>query len=160
MQRIAEHAPDPSPTIEAARPAPRAHRRLLWIIALLSLAFAVDAAAELVLPILLALLLALLLEPAVAVLARLRIPLPLGAAIVVLAVAVLSVLAWHLSGPAQTWINAGPVTLDRVEAKLRVVFRPVEAIKDATDRVAESPRATSRRRPAPWPWSARFRSRC
>jgi predicted PurR-regulated permease PerM len=112
--------------------------RALWIVALLAIAFTLNAAASLILPILLAAVLSLLLSPAVGLLVRWRVPQALAAALVVTAlVAAVVVLAAHLYAPVQRWANAGPAEVRMLEHKLRILRRPVEAVREAGDKVAQ-----------------------
>jgi predicted PurR-regulated permease PerM len=112
--------------------------RALWILALLAIAFTLNAAASLILPILLAAVLSLLLSPAVGLLVRAHVPQALAAALVVAAlVAGVFALAAHLYGPVQGWANAGPAEVRMLEQKLRILRRPVEAVREAGDKVAQ-----------------------
>ena len=105
---------------------------------LLGVLVALYLARAILLPVLIAMLLALLLSPVVALFERMRLPRPLGALIVLVAVlAALGGLGMRLSGPAQQWLNAGPQQMAQLRYKLRLLTRPVEAVKGATDRVAE-----------------------
>jgi predicted PurR-regulated permease PerM len=90
------------------------------------------------LPIVLALLLSLLLSPLVRLLRKLRLPEPLGAGIVLLALlGALGGGIYELSGPAYDWMQKAPNSLRRVEAKLRELKRPVLLFGRATEQVAK-----------------------
>jgi predicted PurR-regulated permease PerM len=116
----------------------RSIRAASWVLVSLAVAFTLYLAASLLLPILLAAMLALLLTPLVEALTRIKVPQPAAAALVVLAVlAALGALALQLAGPAQRWIDSAPAELRKIEARLRVIKRPVEAVREATDKVAE-----------------------
>jgi predicted PurR-regulated permease PerM len=122
--------------LHTLRPSPRI-ARALWIVALLAVAFTLKAAASLILPILLAAILALLLSPGVGLLVRARVPQTLAAALVVATlVALVFALAVNLYAPVQRWANAGPAEVRMLEHKLRVLRRPVEAVREAGDKVA------------------------
>jgi predicted PurR-regulated permease PerM len=126
----------PGVTATAWRPSSRV-ARALWIVALLAVAFTLKAAASLILPILLAAILALLLSPGVALLVRARVPQALAAALMVTAVvALVFALGANLYTPVQRWANAGPAEVRMLEQKLRVLRRPVEAVREAGDKVA------------------------
>ena len=84
-------------------------------------------------PIVLALLLSFLLAPLVSGLARLHLPTPLGAAIVLLAIlAVVGYGAYWLSGPAAGWMEQIPQSLERLEAKVQTMKESVAEISKAT----------------------------
>lgn len=91
------------------------------------------------LPIVLALLFSLLLLPFVRLLKKfLRIPEPLGAGLVLIALLGLLVGGlYELSGPAYEWMQKAPASLHRVEAKLRELKRPVLLFGRATEQVAK-----------------------
>jgi predicted PurR-regulated permease PerM len=87
-------------------------------------------------PIVLALLLSFLLAPLVSGLARLHLPTPLGAAIVVLAIlAVVGSGAYWLSGPAAGWMEQIPQSLERLETKVQTMKESVAEISKATQQV-------------------------
>jgi predicted PurR-regulated permease PerM len=87
-------------------------------------------------PIVLALLLSFLLAPLVSGLARLHLPTPLGAAIVVLAIlAVVGSGAYWLSGPAAGWMEQIPQSLERLETKVQTMKKSVAEISKATQQV-------------------------
>jgi predicted PurR-regulated permease PerM len=90
------------------------------------------------LPVVLALLLSLLLSPLVRGLRRLRIPEPVGAGLVLLALLGLLVGGlYELSGPAYDWMQRAPNSLHRVETRLRQLKRPVLLFGRATEQVAK-----------------------
>ena len=83
-------------------------------------------------PLTLALALHALLRPLVRGLERLRIPTPLGAAIIVLgAVAVGLTAAWSLSGPVATWVEKAPTSFANARVKLSNIVRPLDRLTDA-----------------------------
>ena len=93
-------------------------------------------ARTLILPILIAVLLTLLLGPAVAGLKRLRIPEPIGAILVlVLLVSALFGTVSQLYEPAQRWLQMSDRDLVPLRKKLADLRRPVEAVKNASDKV-------------------------
>jgi predicted PurR-regulated permease PerM len=113
----------------------------LLLLAVLACAY---VARSLLFPIIMAVVLALLLRPGVIVLQRLRIGESIGAALVLaLVLAALGALATHLYEPAARWAEMGPSEIRRLEKKLRDVSRPVQAVRDATDKVAELANATA-----------------
>lgn len=92
-----------------------------------------------VLPIVLAVLLDFVLSPVVRAMHRIRIPVPLGAGILVLSlVGALGFGVYELSGPAQTWVASAPASMKKVEAKLRVLRKPIDQVTKTADQVAEA----------------------
>lgn len=105
----------------------------LFIIALL---FALHYAQALVLPVVVAILLTLLLSPCVRAQRRIGIPEPLGAGIVVLALlAVVGTGVYRLAEPAISWVQMAPRGLNELESKVRKLTRPVQEVKEATEKV-------------------------
>jgi predicted PurR-regulated permease PerM len=141
----AAHAEPAAPAVQVA-PAPPAQRiqhlrslRLAaWILVGIAIAYTLHLAATLLLPILLAAMLAVLLTPPVAALTRYGVPQYVAAAMVVIAsIAALAILGLYLYAPVQRWLDAGPAELRRIESKVRLLKRPVTAVKEATEKVAE-----------------------
>jgi predicted PurR-regulated permease PerM len=65
------------------------------------------------------------------------VPQALAAALVVTAlVALVFALGANLYAPVQRWANAGPAEVRMLEHKLRILRRPVEAVREAGDKVA------------------------
>jgi predicted PurR-regulated permease PerM len=88
------------------------------------------------LPIVFAVLLDFLLSPVIRALERIRIPAPLGAALVLLLVlGAASVAVYELSGPAQNWIAKAPASLASAGTKLRELQQPVEKVAETAERV-------------------------
>jgi predicted PurR-regulated permease PerM len=105
----------------------------------LALVGALYVSRPLLLPILIAVLLALLLTPLVALLERLRIPRGLAAVAVVSTLLLLiGTLGSYLYGPAQKWMNVGPVQIAELREKFSVLRVPVEAVQDVTEKVTEA----------------------
>jgi predicted PurR-regulated permease PerM len=91
-------------------------------------------------PIALALGLHALLRPLVRGLERVRIPTPLGAAIIVLgAVAVGLTAAWSLSGPVAVWVEKAPASFAAARAKLSDIVRPLDRLTDAAVGAHDAP---------------------
>src|SRR3989442_7006597 len=77
-------------------------------------------------PLALAVCFQVLLTPVVRVLGRLRLPAPVGAAIVVLrALAVLGVGGWTLLRPVSAWVVKAPSNIATPRPKLRNLGRPL-----------------------------------
>jgi predicted PurR-regulated permease PerM len=94
-----------------------------------------------VVPVLFAMFLALLLSPAVAALARWRVPRAVAAAIVVAALVAAVALALNATWPpARAWLDAAPATMRVLERKLQPVTRiiaKVESVSEQAGRVAD-----------------------
>lgn len=117
---------------------PLSVRRALLALVVIAAGFTLYLMASFLLPIMVAGMLALLLAPAVGALVRLRIPQPLGAGIVLLAVlAFLGVVGMHVTAPVQKWIETAPRELKRLERKIDTLMRPVTAVREATEKVTE-----------------------
>jgi len=102
------------------------------LIAVVLSAVALALGREFFIPIALALCFQALLTPVVRGLGRLRLPAPVGAAIVVLGVlAVLVVGGWALSGPVSDWVNEAPANIAIARRKLREIGRPLDRLSDA-----------------------------
>jgi predicted PurR-regulated permease PerM len=100
------------------------------------------------LPIAIAVILNLLLSPVVRGLKRLRVPEPIGAALVVVSlIGTLGFGVYALALPAQQWLARGPESLDRLQGKLAELRRPVEAVSRTAERVERA--AKSNDGPAP-----------
>jgi predicted PurR-regulated permease PerM len=88
------------------------------------------------LPIVLAVLLDFLLSPLIRALKRVRIPEPLGAALVVLGLlGVLGGAAYTLADPAREWMQKAPQSLAKVQSRIRELRRPVEQVTRTAEQV-------------------------
>lgn len=103
----------------------------------------------LLIPLVLAAFLAVILAPAVRGLRGwLRLPQPLGAALVVLALgAALIYGVYRLSGPAAMWLETAPGSLREIEARIDTFRQTVEELSEATSRVEEMAEVEGARRP-------------
>ena len=114
---------------------------------LLGILYTLYFARAFLLPITIATLLNFLLSPAVRALKRLRLPEPLGAALVVLGLLGLSgVGAYQIAGPAQEWLAKGPGSLSQAWSRLEGLRRPVERVTHTAEQVEQ---AASGRGPQP-----------
>src|SRR5512140_2478723 len=110
----------------------------------LALFYTLYFARAFILPILLAILLNFLLSPVVRALKRLRIPVPLGAGIIVLAlVGGIGYGVYRLSGPAQELIASAPASMGKVQVKLRSIRRPIDQVSRTADKMAEATNTSS-----------------
>jgi predicted PurR-regulated permease PerM len=116
------------------------------IIAVILSVAALALGKEFFIPIALALCFQALLTPVVRGLGRLRLPAPVGAAIVVLgALAAFAIGGWALSGPVSAWVDKAPSNIATARRKLRELGRPLDRLTDAA---SGEPAATAPARPA------------
>jgi len=87
-------------------------------------------------PIVLAVMLDFLLSPIIRALKRVRIPEPVGAALVLLVgLGLFAGGIYSLAEPAQAWITRAPVSIHRIESKLRSIRGPVEQVSKTAEQV-------------------------
>jgi predicted PurR-regulated permease PerM len=105
---------------------------LFWLAALGAVFFA----RSLLMPVVLAVLFTLLLAPLVTLLKKWRIHEAIGAGVVVtLLVAGVGAGLYFLTNPALDWLDRSPRALREVEVKLLKLQRPVEEVREATERL-------------------------
>jgi predicted PurR-regulated permease PerM len=105
---------------------------------LLALFYSFYFARDVLLPVVLAVLLTLILSPAVRALRKLRLPEPVGAAVVVVALlAAFGFAVYSLIDPAMEWIGKVPDTMTQVEYKVRGIKKSVQDVTKAADKVEE-----------------------
>lgn len=115
--------------------------RGLFVLAVLGTLY---LAREVVLPVVLALMLSIILTPLVRAMNRLRIPAPLGAALILgVLFAAVGGGAYHLAEPANVWLAKAPeamrvigVKLSHVTGQVKVVAKATEQVQDATEDLA------------------------
>jgi predicted PurR-regulated permease PerM len=105
----------------------------LLIVTTLAVIGAMYLAREVILPIVLALVLKLLLQPIVDLLSeKLRIPQPVGALILIVALfGSIAAVGFTVSGPATGWIQKTPEVLPDIKDKLVVLREPIEYLQRA-----------------------------
>lgn len=87
-------------------------------------------------PVVVAILLDFLLSPAVRALRKLKIPEPLGAGIVMLAlIALLAGVTYNLAAPAADWMRRAPATMNLARNKLAALRGPMEQVSRAAEQV-------------------------
>ena len=93
-------------------------------------------ARDFILPILLAWILSSLLAPIVRLFKRVRIPEPLSALFIILALlGILSYGVYSLSDPVAAWVHRAPQVLTDVRAKLHNFIRPVAQVQQTTKEI-------------------------
>ncbi len=130
--------PDLSRTASAMESV-RARSANLTVLTVLAVLYTLYFAREFLLPIVFALLLSFLFSPVVRALARIRVPTPLGAGIII--VVILSVIgsgAFGLSGSIREWAASAPQTLAVAEAKLGKLVRPIQRASNTAEQVAHA----------------------
>ena len=141
----------PIPDLEKTGEAVADHRHrstAITILALLALLYTLYFARDFLIPIVYAVLLNFLLSPAIRALARLRVPPPLSAAVVVLALlGALGGATYALAGPAQRWATTAPQTVTRAELKLRHLIRPVQQVSNQVEQAAGAVGSAANRNP-------------
>jgi predicted PurR-regulated permease PerM len=91
------------------------------------------------LPVILAVLLDFLLSPLIRGLKRARIPEPLGAALVIIALlGTAGVAGYGLSGPAKEWVTKLPGSMREAEDRLRKLRKPVEQVSKTAQQVEQA----------------------
>jgi predicted PurR-regulated permease PerM len=110
---------------------------LLGIFGLL-LFYTLYFASEIVLPIVFAFVLFLLLQPSMRIFARLHVPKPIAALLIIaLFFSGVTGLGFSLSGPAANWIAKAPESLPRLEQRLSIFRAPVASMQKASNEVAK-----------------------
>jgi predicted PurR-regulated permease PerM len=118
------------------------------ILSVLATLYTLFFAREFLLPIVFAVLLNFLLSPLVRKLARLHVPPPVGAGIIVLAlVGLIGVGTYELSGPVEGWAASAPQTLKASETKLAKLVRPIQRAGKTAEQVASVASATTGSQP-------------
>jgi predicted PurR-regulated permease PerM len=116
----------------------------LTVLSVLAVLYTVYFAREFLLPIVFAFLLNFLLSPVVRWFTRLRIPPPLGAAIVVLGIlGILGSGIFGLSGAIRDWATTAPATLKTADAKLAKIVRPFQRASKTAEQVATAAAAAT-----------------
>src|SRR4051812_23385093 len=91
------------------------------------------------LPIVLAVLFDFLLSPVIRALKRVRIPEPLGAAVVILTLlGVVGGGAYTLADPAREWTRKAPQSVATIQGRLRELRRPVDQMTRTAEQVEEA----------------------
>jgi predicted PurR-regulated permease PerM len=119
----------------------RADVRTVILACLLVLAvfYTLRFARAFLLPIVLAVLLDFLLSPVVRGMKKAKIPVPVGAALVVFGlVAVVGIGSWQLAAPAAEYMRRGPESMARIREKLAPLRAPMEQVTEAAEQVEDA----------------------
>lgn len=111
----------------------------ITVIAVLAMVYTLHFARDFLLPIVFALLLDFFFSPLVRGLARWRIRPPIGAALVLLAlIGTMSLAAYELTGPVQSWVAKAPTTAATAREKLSGLIAPLERMSETAERVEQA----------------------
>ncbi len=120
----------------AAIESPKSRSVGVTVLAVLALLYTFYFARAFLLPISFALLLSFLLSPLVRILARFRIPPPIGSAVVMLALlGILGLGTYELARPVQSWVAKAPATFAAMQEKLTKLRRPIERVTKTAEQV-------------------------
>jgi predicted PurR-regulated permease PerM len=144
------------PGADSAAP-PTANRRVRRIrsaslngLFVLACVYTLAVARALLVPLAIGLILYFLLRPPVRALKAARVPEPVGAALVLVAlVTVVAVGVYALSWPAATWVARAPESLARVESKLRPIVHRLQRLTRTAEEMGRITEATVPASPAP-----------
>ncbi|MEA2710098.1 MAG: hypothetical protein QOF78_2699 [Phycisphaerales bacterium] len=113
------------------------------IVAVVAAGFGLYFGREIFQPIAIALLLMAVFRPPVRAMERVRVPAPIGAAIVVLALlAALTGLAFALSPAVHRWLEHAPDTLTAAETKLAKLRKPVQQVTEVANKIGQAAQGT------------------
>jgi predicted PurR-regulated permease PerM len=122
----------------------------LSILMILAIGTALYVARAVLMPIVLAVLLSFLLSPVVRLLAEIRLPEAVGAAVVLFAIVGLVALgSYGLWEPASRWVEQLPHSISQIEVKVRSIKQSVEELSEATKRVEKMTKMESEAAPSP-----------
>lgn len=128
------HAPDAEEAVEQLGRTINVQTVFLGIIAGLLVLYALYFSRTVVIPLVLACMFNLVLTPVVLALARMRIPAPVGAGLVVFFVLlVLGIGVTTLAQPASEWLRRLPFVIDQLSDRLDFVQAPAKQLKEAEE---------------------------
>jgi predicted PurR-regulated permease PerM len=139
----------PTARLRAVSESPRLLVAGVILLASLASLYTIYFARGFLLPVSFAFLFTFLLSPVVRWLARLHVPTPIGAALIVLScLGIAGLAAYGLVGPVEGWVAHAPETFKKAGVRLRVLTKPVDQVTKATEQVeaAASVEASSRAR--------------
>lgn len=137
---------------EASRPRPNVEHLLallerpfivrsiaLTLLVIMASFYTIYFARDVLMPITAALALQFVVSPVMRGFERLRVPAPVGAAIIILGLlGTIGVSGYYLSGPASEWMERMPTVTQQLQERLRVLKAPVERVKRASDEVEKA----------------------
>jgi len=128
---------EPAVAVIPALQSPRAKSDWVFVgLFILAMLYTFHFARALLMPIILAILFSLLLSPIVGWLRKLRLPEPVGAALVMVALISGIVFAiYTLAEPAAQWLDKAPESLSTAESKLRKLKQPVADVQRAAEKI-------------------------
>jgi predicted PurR-regulated permease PerM len=110
----------------------------LGILATIAVAAALYVGQEVFIPIALGLLFTALFRPIVGVLARIGLPAPVSATLIVLAcLGLLGGAAYSVAGPLQDWVRQAPQTLAAARGKLDKLRKPIKQVSQAVEKAQQ-----------------------
>lgn len=137
-------------TAPAARGSEQVRRLQTWLLGgllALALMYTLYFARDILLPVCLAVLLALLLRPLVRLLHRLRLPEPLGAALILLlALGALGAGAGSVADPAVGWVERAPQVMETLQVRMSGLERTLAPARQATERLQRMTRTEANQR--------------
>jgi predicted PurR-regulated permease PerM len=114
------------------------------ILTVLALMYTLYFARDFLLPIVFAVLLNFLLSPVVRTLARVHVPPPISAGLVIIAlIGLLTLGVYELAGPVERWAAQAPQTLSTAEGKLSKLVRPIQRASKTAEQVANAASKTA-----------------
>ncbi|MDQ6828143.1 MAG: hypothetical protein M3081_04675, partial [Gemmatimonadota bacterium] len=142
-------APDLEKLGEAVSERPTIRSLAMTGLFLIALFYALEAGRDVFLPLTLAVLFNFLLSPIIRLLAKLRVPTAIGAAIVILGLIGLIVLGvQQLAAPAETWLSRAPRTMAVLSERMRAIRKPMDRVTKTAEQVAQvtgaAPEGTNR----------------
>ena len=128
---------EPAVAVIPALQSPRAKSEWVFVgLFVLAMLYTFHFARALLMPIILAILFSLLLSPIVGWLRKLRLPEPVGAAVVMVAlVSGIGFAIYTLAEPAAQWLDKAPESLSTAESKLRKLKQPVADVQRAAEKI-------------------------
>ena len=128
---------EPAVAVIPALQSPRAKSDWVFVgLFILAMLYTFHFARALLMPIILAILFSLLLSPIVGWLRKFRLPEPVGAAVVMVALVSGIVFAiYTLAEPAAQWLDKAPESLSTAESKLRKLKQPVADVQRAAEKI-------------------------
>jgi predicted PurR-regulated permease PerM len=114
------------------------------VLSTLAILYTLYLARGFLLPIAFAILLNFLFSPVVRWFSRHRVPHPVGAGVVILAlIGMLTLAGYELAGPIQGWAAAAPETMRTAQTRIKAVIRPLQDASKTAQQVANAASAAT-----------------